>query len=109
MTFNLECPFAESSCAVPRHSKGKRAMDALLEHGQPITLDDLAAARRFTATLRDAEPDVLAPAFQPCVTNEPRVLTADKSIAEAWHEVAVWKRGNPPRRRGILFSVPVRY
>jgi hypothetical protein len=26
-----------------------------------VTLDDLAEARRFTAKLRDAEPDLLAP------------------------------------------------
>ena len=86
-------------------------MDALLQYGRRVTLDDLANARCFTARVREAEPDMLAPvAESSCASGEPRARTVDENIAEAWREVREWKRKNPSYGTGrrVLFSVPVR-
>jgi|SRR6516164_2097095 len=78
--------------------------DALLANGGRVTLDDLEKARRFTEKVLAEVPDTLAP----CPPNEPRVITIDASIAEAWHEVAEWKRRNPTGHRRVALRVPIR-
>jgi AraC-like DNA-binding protein len=87
------------------HSEG---MDALLQHGEHVTLNDLANARQFTANVRDVEPDMLAPAAQSTSPYEPSALTAAESITEVWREVGEWKRKNRGHGRRVLFSVPLR-
>ena len=69
--------------------------DALVKCERRITLDDLAEARRFTAKVRDMEPDLLAPAPEPRPSDEPREMTADERIAETRREAAEWKGKNP--------------
>jgi hypothetical protein len=97
-------------------------MEALLEHGEHITLDDLADAQRFTAKVRDAEADILAPVPRSGSANEPRYATAEDIQREAQELIRQAHKQNPgaqPRtwlewqeleRRGerrVLFSVPV--
>jgi hypothetical protein len=63
-------------------------MDLLVKYGKRVTLDDLAEARRFTAKLRQEEPDLFALAPQARASDEPRVYTsADEAIEERWREV----------------------
>ena len=83
-------------------------MDALIRHGKPVTLDDVAQAQRFTAKLREQEPGLLAPAPLTRSSDEPPVHTTDEIIEERWDEVREWKRKNPANRRDVLFSMSVR-
>jgi hypothetical protein len=99
-------------------------MDAFLASGERVTLDDLADARRFTARVREQEPDQLAPAPHPRTSDEPRYTTADDVQREAQetirrvHKAAPWdgkrrtmQEWQEHERRGgrrVLFSVPVR-
>jgi AraC-like DNA-binding protein len=103
------------------HSEG---MEALLEHGQRVTLDDLSEARRFTEKVRAEASDTLGPAPPSVMPNEQRAMTMDEIIAQRRREVAELKRRNPSdgqrrtlqewreyeRRRGCraLCRVPVR-
>ena len=106
-----------------------KGMDALLQYGQRVTLDDLADARRFTNKLREREPE--APELrrrsnegEPAASPDPRYRTAEQSVAETWREVAEWKCANASDghartltewreyerrgRRRVLLSIPVR-
>lgn len=86
--------------------------DARIQHGQRVTLDDLARAREFTAKVR--EEGILAPARRRLYAGEARgeqrrAMTADESIAEQRRFAEEWKRKNPSYSGGrrVLFSVPV--
>lgn len=87
---------------------------ARIQHGQRVTLDDLAKAQGFTAKLR--EEGILAPApRRRLYEGEPRgeqrrPMNADESIAEQRRFAEEWKRKNPSHNDGgrrIAFSVPV--
>jgi len=47
-------------------------MDVIVKYGKRITLNNLAEARRFTAKLRQQEPDLFAPEPQGRASDEPR-------------------------------------
>ena len=83
-------------------------MDALIEHGKPVTLDDLAHAQRFTVRVQEQEPGLLAAVPLSRSPEEPPARTPDETIVETWREVREWKRKNPRERGRVLFSVPVR-
>jgi hypothetical protein len=83
--------------------------DALLQYGQRVTLDALAEARRFTSKLRNAEPDILAPAPQAPASNEPRALTTDEAIAETWRIAREEQRKHPTYSRRSRLTVSVRW
>lgn len=87
--------------------------DALLQHGRPVTLDDLMEARDFTATVREQAPELLAPPRRsyageyshvplPSQPSNPYQAMAHAKTLREWQEV--------DRRSGrrVLFSVPVR-
>lgn len=82
--------------------------DARVQYGRRVTLDDLGDARRFTAKLREQEPGLLASPRR-LYEGEPRVMTADDSIAEQRAFADEWKRKNPLRydtRRRISVPIP---
>ena len=93
-------------CKVQKQSA--RGLDALAS-GKRATFDDLDKARRFTATLREQEPGLLAPAPQSSPSEKPRVMTADEAIAETWRIARGEQRKNLRwGGRRVMFSVPVR-
>lgn len=100
------------------HKIQKQATDvgwnARIQHGQRVTIDDLAKAQEFTARLR--EEGLLTPAprrrlYGGELRGEQRLpMSADEVIAEQRRFAEEWKRKNPARcgERRIAFSVPVR-
>lgn len=67
------------------------AIDALTGAAS-VTMEDLAAAQRFSAKPREREPNSLPVAHSS--RSEKRVLTEDEIIAKNWLEVADWKQKN---------------
>lgn len=78
------------------HSEG---MDVLVQHGKHVTLDDLAVARRFTARIKEQQPDLLTASrrlygVESSASQEPRWMTTEESTEQTRREVAEWKRKN---------------
>jgi hypothetical protein len=78
-----------------QHKVYKEGMDALGREEKWITPDDLAAARRVSARLRERAPDLFATAPQPHATSEPRVMTADDLQWEAQELIRQAHKQNP--------------
>jgi hypothetical protein len=68
------------------------AIDALTRDAR-VTMDDLLAAQRFTAKLREQRPRLLGEVHS-SRSKKGRALTEDETIAQTWREVADWKRKN---------------